>query len=116
MISPSMTNPPHPSGTGQLGQSPLGEISLQINDSMISPTFQYPPGEEAQRLISVVRRTTVGSTPTGPGGHVGIGIKFYPNKLGDHVITSLQPGGSAEQTHQSKCLDSHGSSTPRVFS
>lgn len=86
------------------GAVPLGDISLQVDadETMVrSPSVEPPPLPSLD--VTVMRTRMPGYVPLSiqeGDTRVGIGIKFYPNKIGDHVVTYILPGGPADATGQ----------------
>lgn len=81
------------------GAVPLGDISLQVEDVAFvrSPSAEPPMLQTVD--VRVKRSRMPGYVPSAIENgdtRVGIGIKFYPNKLGDHVVTYILPGGPAD--------------------
>jgi hypothetical protein len=84
------------------GAVPLGDISLQVDadETIVRSPSVEPPAVPTLDVV-VMRTRTPGYVPlsTQEGDNrVGIGIKFYPNKIGDHVVTYILPGGPADAT------------------
>ena len=98
------------------GAVPLGDISLQVDadETVVRSPSVEPPAIPTNDVV-VMRTRTPGYVPlsTQEGDNrVGIGIKFYPNKIGDHVVTYILPGGPADATGKRERHPS-GSPPPR---
>lgn len=74
--------------------------NLQAEDFV--QRYTAPSAQLTFRNVSLIRSALDSSaaplTAEQGSGKVGIGLKFSPNNKGQHVVTSLKPGGAADSS------------------